>query len=57
MCKKEMNILSTFEKIKFSKNIGNNIISDIYNLVEKIILDIEIKYIIGVTKIIDIIIV
>ena len=52
-----MNILSTFEKIKFSKNIGNNIISDIYNLVEKIILDIEIKYIIGVTKIIDIIIV
>lgn len=43
--------------MKFSKIIGNSIINEIYSLVEKIIFEIDIKYIIGATRTIDIIIV
>ena len=52
-----MNILSTFENMKFSKIIGNTIINETYSLVEKIIFEIDIKYIIGATKTIENIIV
>ena len=40
--------------MKFSKSIGNNIIKDTYIFVEKTMDEIDIKYIIGATKTIEI---